>query len=238
MTATDVAAGSAPSVLLDLPEQDGRILAGRGEPPVVVADGEGAVERLVEPAGPVEPGRVAVGLEQLEQPPGQIRVVLGKGVDAARPGGVSALQTAGRLIPHPRADETGAALRGSQMPRPRFRHALTQRGRHAEDPRRPGARGDHQSVPRGQHLVVARRPGPAGAGLEQPLPTAGQRFADCRRLQAGLLRDVGDRACGIEQVVAGEVAVRIERRIATGQHAEAALPDRRLGTQHVDDLVA
>ena len=109
------------------------------------------------------------------------------------------------------------------------------RGQHAEAARKSG---DHQAVPGGEHLVVEVRPRPFHTRLEQGDPRAVQRIEDVVATPAGRLRDLADRLGDVEQVLAGEFLLRIERRIA-GALDSVAPPEQvgRVAEQPADLVV-
>ena len=132
-------------------------------------------------------------------------------------------------------DRTNAAhrLAASRWRAPVGVSPATQCAGDVENTGGPRAGGDHQPVPGGEHLVVAQRPWPRLPRREQPLAPARQRRADRRGCQPRLARHVGDGAGRVEQVVRAELALRIERRVASGwtpkrrSHTGASGPSTR-----------
>ena len=127
----------------------------------------------------------------------------------------------------------------------RLRRGLPQRGadeargpRRAADPARTalgigrrehaagaGRRGNHQPVPRGEHLVVERRTRTTAARLEEDRPRPRDDVDDLVDRSADAHGDVLEAGRGVEQVLAGELLLRIERGVAGRLEAEAEPDD-------------
>ncbi len=145
-------------------------------------------------------------------------------------GAPTAIQRLRLRLPERRADEARRA-RGTVDP---LRAASRIGG--AEDPAGAGHRRDHQAVPGRQHLVVERRTRPAVARLEQHRPGAGDHVDDVVDRPADARGDVLERRGRVEQVLAGELLLRIEGGVAAGLEAEAQRHDARvrLAEQRLD----
>ena len=103
-------------VVLLHPQQDARVVTGRREPSARDVVPEPVVELRLEIARPLQPRRLAGGLEQLEQSPGQIRVILGIRVDGRVACPPAAQQGASIGIPQRVAEELRCPL-GRTQPR-------------------------------------------------------------------------------------------------------------------------
>ena len=158
--ATDVAAGSAPSYCsLRRSSTDGSSPVVLNQPPST-GSANSSSSRRCSVERPLEPRRIAGGLEQLQQPAGQVGVVLGVAGDGGVLPAVAAQQRLGRRRP------TAATLR-KPAARPASAIATWTRRPGCGRPARDGA--DHQAVPGGQHLVVEVRPRAAEPRGEQHL---------------------------------------------------------------------
>ena len=81
------------------------------------------------------------------------------------------------------------------------------------------------------------RPRTLDPRLEQPQPRAVQHIDDLGRGLSRVPRDVVDRARDVQQILAGELLLRIDRRVAARLDAESQLDDRGVGAEQRVDLV-
>ena len=216
-------------VLLLDPQEHGRIVPGGGEPAAALFVPEKRVLAGLQLDRPVEPRRVARSLEQLQQPPDEVRVVLRVAVDGDGAVAGASPQNPPIRVPQPLAGERRRAGRCLEAPISRL--AVE----HVSGPRQ-GC--DHQAVPGRQHLVVQVRAGPPGArGEERPARRA-ESCHDIVRAAVGQLRNLPDVLLQVGDVPAAELPHRVLRRVASRLDPETPLRHLRVGAeQRVDFLV-
>src|SRR5690242_3000798 len=76
--------------------------------------------------------------------------------------------------------------------------------------------GDHEAVPGGEDLVVQMRAGAGGTALEEPGFNFGKGGADLVDGDSEVLRGLLDGVSLVEDVLAGEFAVRVVVDVAVG----------------------
>ena len=178
---------------------------------------------------PGQPPRIAVGLKELEHSPDQAGVVLGVGVDRRLAVAKSSQQASCRIAPEVRPDEIRRLPRGVE-PDPRIR-TVTQDAR---------ARANAAIIsPFHEVMTLSSR---CGRGR---VPRASNNVWRARPSVSTIMlgglarahRDVFDRLRRVEQVLAGELSLRILGRIAARLDAEALPHDIRVVTQERADLL-
>ena len=200
-------------VVLFHAQQHRAVTPGRAEPSAVGVVPEELVLTPLQQLGPVEPCRIGIGLKELQQAEDEIRVVLGVGLDARLAAAVAAQERAGLMAPHAPADERCGTAGGGEI-----RRGVLSVG--ANHPRGARESGNHQPVPGCQHLVVEVRVRPPNARLEHLQPRSVECGLDLLRRPGQFLRDVLDRSRDVEQVLAREFLLRIDRRVAVILNAE------------------
>src|SRR6185503_5822768 len=198
---------------------------GRAEPAAVARVEEQRGLNFSQLDCPIEPGRIAGGLEQLNQSPRETRIVFAESVNCRLAITIPANETTLARVPEMRAGEFRGANRGrTPFGSPRAVDHLAGRPRH---------RGDHQAVPRRKNLVVEMRPRTCRARVEQHLPGPSQHPHDALDIAAGPDGDVFDRLRDVKQVEAAELTLRIRERVAAILDAEPAAHDRRIIAQQL-----
>ena len=173
---------------------------------------------------PLEPPGIGVGLEQLEQPEDQVRVVLGVAVDLRMPVAIAPQQRAASRAPQRARERTrrrAGRRRGTGSPPARRR-------RRALDARAPSGQ-TRRSSARSRPSAPCRRGAAAAARAARRTRQRARGETSATSSPGVPVRAPGRRPSGdVQQVLARELLLRIGRRVAAGLDAEAALHDGRV----------
>ena len=106
-----------------------------------------------------------------------------------------------------------------------------------ESSRRPREGRNHQPVPRRENLVVEMRTGPRCSSRHQQAARLPQHVANLLDRSPGDRCHVVERPRRVQEILAGELALRIGRCVAVRQHAVAGAEHASVGAEHLLDFV-
>ena len=170
-----------------------------------------------------------IGLEQLENPEDEVRVVLGVRLDAGLALAKAAQEGPRSLVPHARADECRRTLRRDDIGGAVLAASLL-------DPAGPGKRRNHQTVPGCQDLVVEVRTRPLEPRGKHRQPCARHDVFHLRLADAEPIGHILERVRHVQNVLADELLLRIDGGVALISHTEPLLDDAAVRTEELVQL--